>query len=180
VAATETTPTRTGTWTLDPVHSSIGFEIAYLGGTFRGEFRDASAELTVDGETASLEGTAQAASVDVKDENLSAHLQSPEFFDVERFPTLHVVARDLPLGADGVRAEGQVTIRGVTRPVAIEGTATGPFVDAFGRERITLDLAATVDRTAFGLEWNMPLPTGEPALANEVTIVADLKLVKDD
>ena len=70
----------TGTWHLDPVHSSIGFEVAYMGGAFRGQFREVDATL----HDARLTGSAKVASVDVKDENLAAHLQSPEFFDVER------------------------------------------------------------------------------------------------
>ena len=74
----------TGTWTLDPVHSTIGFELPYLAGTSVGPFTDVDAKLTEDG----LRGSARVASVDVKDENLSAHLQSPEFFDAERYPEL--------------------------------------------------------------------------------------------
>ena len=73
-----------GTWTLDPVHSTIGFELPYLAGTFRGHFTDVDANLTAE----SLSGSARVASVDVKDENLAAHLQSPEFFDAERHPEL--------------------------------------------------------------------------------------------
>jgi polyisoprenoid-binding protein YceI len=90
-----------GTWNLDSVHSRVDFEVSYLAGTFKGEFHEIGAELTVDGEHASLEGTAQVASVDVKDENLSAHLQSPDFFDAERHPELRFEARDIRLGGDG-------------------------------------------------------------------------------
>lgn len=175
---TEPAVAPAGTWTLDPVHSSVGFEIAYLGGTFKGHFRDAGAELSVSDERATLEGTAQVASVDVKDENLSAHLASPEFFDVERFPELLFAAGDVRLDGGTVAAGGEITIRGVTKPVAVTGTAAAPLTDPYGRERIALALSATVDRTEFGLDWNTPLPTGEPALANEVTIVADLSFVK--
>jgi polyisoprenoid-binding protein YceI len=71
-----------GTWTSDPVHSLVGFEVSYLAGTFKGEFKDAPTILTVaDDGSATLEGIAKVASVDVKDENLNAHLQSPDFFD---------------------------------------------------------------------------------------------------
>src|SRR5437867_3695360 len=81
-----------GTWQLDPVHSSVGFEVAYLGGTFKGQFRDASATLTVEDGKAQLTGAAQVGSVDVKDENFAAHLQSPDFFDAERNPELRFSA----------------------------------------------------------------------------------------
>src|SRR2546429_282358 len=76
----------TGTWNLDPVHSRVDFEVSYLAGMFKGEFHEIGAELTVDAERVSLEGTAKVASVDVRDQNLSAHLQSPAFFDAERDP----------------------------------------------------------------------------------------------
>jgi polyisoprenoid-binding protein YceI len=168
-----------GTWSLDPVHSSVGFEVSYLAGTFRGEFHDIAAELAVDGERALLEGSATVASVDVKDENLSAHLQSPDFFDGERHPELRFAAEDIRLDGDGrVAAEGELTIKGVTRPVVVSGTVTAPMADAYGNERIGLNLTTSVDRTDFGLDWNQPLPNGQPSLANDVTILADLQFVR--
>jgi polyisoprenoid-binding protein YceI len=86
-----------GTWNLDPVHSRVDFEVSYLAGTFKGEFHELGAELTVAGGRPSLEGTAKVASVDVKDENLSAHLQSPDFFDAERHPALRFAAEEIRL-----------------------------------------------------------------------------------
>jgi polyisoprenoid-binding protein YceI len=168
-----------GTWSLDPVHSRVDFEVSYLAGTFKGEFHDVSAELTVDGERASLAGTAKVASVDVKDENLAAHLQSPDFFDVERHPELRFAAEDIRLGADPkISVDGELTIRGVTRPVRVTGALAAPIADAYGNDRIGLKLTTSVDRTQFGLNWNQPLPSGDPALANDVTILAELQFVK--
>ena len=78
----------TGTWSADPVHSSVAFEVAHAEvNTFRGSFTDFSATLA-GGEEATLEGSARIASVDVKDENLNAHLQTPDFFDAQRFPEI--------------------------------------------------------------------------------------------
>src|SRR5437868_7494432 len=112
-----------GTWSLDPVHSRVDFEVSYLAGRFKGEFHEIGADLTVDAERASLAGTAKVASVDVKDENLSAHLQSPDFFDAERYPELHFTAEDIRLDGDGkVSVDGELTIRGVSKPVAVTGT----------------------------------------------------------
>src|SRR5436309_14810075 len=106
-----------GAWNLDPVHSRVDFEVTYLAGTFKGELREIGAELTVDAERASLEGTAKVASVDVRDENLSAHLQSPDFFDAERHPKLRFSAQAIRLGGDGkVPVDGERTIKGVTKP----------------------------------------------------------------
>ena len=168
----------TGTWQLDPVHSSIGFEIEYMVGAFRGQFRDVEASLAVDGDVASLTGAAKVASVDVKDENLAAHLQSPEFFDVERYPELRFVSTDVGGGGEDLTVRGEITIKGVTQPVELTGRATAPLTDAYGRERIGITLSTTLDRTVFGLNWNLPLPSGEPALANEVELVAELYFVK--
>src|SRR5207237_9048961 len=89
-----------GVWNLDPVHSRVDFEVRYLAGTFKGEFHEIGAELTVDGERASVEGTAKVASVDVKDENISAHLQSPDFLDAERHPKPRCAAQDSDLRGD--------------------------------------------------------------------------------
>jgi polyisoprenoid-binding protein YceI len=167
----------TGTWQLDAVHSSIGFEVEYMVGTFRGQFRDVDATLVVD-DGARLTGAAQVASVDVKDENLAAHLQSPDFFDAERHPELRFVSNEVEAGED-LAVRGEITIKGVTQPVELTGRATAPLTDAYGRERIGLTLSTTLDRTAFGVDWNLPLPGGEPALANEVKLVAELYFVRE-
>ena len=168
-----------GTWNLDPVHSRVDFEVSYLAGTFKGEFHEIGAELAVEGERASLEGTAKVASVDVRDENLSAHLQSPDFFDAERHPELRFSAEEIRLDGDRkVSVAGELTIKGVSKPVAVTGTVTAPIVDPYGNERIGLNLATKIDRTDFGVNWNNPLPSGEPSLANDVTILAELQFVK--
>jgi polyisoprenoid-binding protein YceI len=168
-----------GTWSLDPIHSRVDFEVAYLAGTFKGEFHDVAGELTVDGERASLAGTARVASVDVKDETLAAHLQSPDFFDAERHPELRFAAADIRLNGDtDVSVEGELTIKGVTRPVRVTGTVTAPIEDAYGNDRIGLKLRTNVDRTQFGVDWNQPLPSGQLALADDVTILAELQFVK--
>jgi polyisoprenoid-binding protein YceI len=167
-----------GTWGLDTVHSSVAFEIDYLGGAFKGDFRDIGAELTVDGATARLSGVAQVASVDVKDENLSAHLQSPDFFDAEREPELRFSAEGIALDGETVDAEGEITIKGVTRPVKVTGTVVPPITDYADRERVGLRVAASVDRTEFGVSWNAPLPGGGQALSDEVRIAAELYFVK--
>lgn len=167
-----------GTWKLDPVHSSVGFEVDYLAGTFKGRFREVEARLAVGDETATLEGAARVESVDVNDENLTAHLQSPDFFDAERFPELRFSADEISLDRDTVTVQGEITIKGVTRPVALAGTVAPPIADPYGNERVGLRVAATIDRTDFGVNWNMPLPTGQPALADDVTIVGELQFVK--
>ena len=179
MSATTLTIAPAGTWSLDPVHSSVDFEVSYLAGTFKGGFDEIGADLTVDADRATLEGTAKVASVDVKDENFSAHLQSPEFFDIEQYPELRFTAEDIRLDGDGqVSVAGELTIKGVTKPVAVTGTVTAPIVDPYGNERIGLNLTTKIDRTDFGVNWNNPLPNGDPSLANDVTILAELQFVK--
>jgi polyisoprenoid-binding protein YceI len=168
----------TGTWRLDPVHSTIGFEVDYLSGSFRGQFREVEAKLEV-GEITRLTGSANVGSVDVKDETLSTHLQSPDFFDAERHPELRFESSEIDLAAESATVGGQLTIKGVTKPIELTGTIAPPITDFAERERIGLRLETTLDRTDFGVDWNAPLPSGEPALANEVRLAADLYFVRE-
>jgi polyisoprenoid-binding protein YceI len=175
-----TTETRavTGTWSLDTVHSIVGFEVSYMAGTFKGRFHDVTATLAVTDEGATLEGAASVPSVDVQNPDLSAHLLSPDFFDAERFPELRFRAEDIGLDGDELTASGEITIKGVTKPVTVTGTVTPPIADPWGNQRIGVTVAAEVDRTDFGLNWNNPLPSGDLALANDVTITAELQFVQ--
>jgi polyisoprenoid-binding protein YceI len=165
----------TGIWSVDTVHSTVGFAVPYLAGTFQGTFSDFEARLS-DG---ALRGTAEVGSVEVKDPNLTAHLQSPEFFDAERFPTLSFEALDITRSGEHLTIAGELTLKGHTEAVEIEGHITDPAPDPYGGERFGLQLETTVDRTKFGLKWNNPLPSGDPALANDVTIIVDLQLTKE-
>jgi polyisoprenoid-binding protein YceI len=178
-----TTDTRqslpVGTWALDPVHSTIGFEVDYLAGAFRGQFREVTARLDASDQTPVLTGSANVASVDVKDENLAAHLQSPDFFDAERYPELSFESSDIERDDDRITVRGGITIKGVERPVELTGKIADPITDPYGRERIGLKLETTVDRTEFGVKWNVPMPDGKPALADEVKLVADLYFLQE-
>jgi polyisoprenoid-binding protein YceI len=165
----------TGSWGSDTVHSTVGFAVPYLAGTFQGTFSDFEARLS-DGV---LKGTAEVASVQVKDPNLEAHLQSPDFFDAERYPQLSFEAEDISRSGDDLTIAGELTLKGHTEPVGIKGHITDPAPDPYGGERFGLQLETTVDRTKFGLNWNNPLPSGDPALANDVTIIVDLQLSKE-
>jgi polyisoprenoid-binding protein YceI len=168
-----------GTWQLDPVHSTIGFEVDYMGGAFRGQFRDVTAKLEAEGDTPVLTGSAKVASADLKDENLTAHIQSPDFFDVERFPELTFESNEIDRAGDQITVRGGITIKGVEKPVELTGTLADPITDPYGRERISLRLDTTVDRSEFGVNWNVPLPDGKPALADDVKLSAELYLVRE-
>jgi polyisoprenoid-binding protein YceI len=166
-----------GTWAADPVHSNVSFEVAYAGvNQFRGSFRDFSA--TLDG--SSLEGSAKVASVDVKDEQLNGHLQTPDFFDAERNPEITFRATELNRLEDNrVEGTGELTIKGVTQPIQLTGQiAAEPATDPFGRERLGLRLETEIDRTKYGVSWNAPNQSGGDYLANDVKLIAELAFVK--
>jgi polyisoprenoid-binding protein YceI len=170
----EETTIPTGTWNADTVHSSLGFEVPYAVAAFSGEVTDFDISLT----NGTLEGSARIASLRLKEENLTAHLLSPEFFDAERHPELSFVASEMRRTGDDVEIDGDVTLKGITKPTTLTGTITGPTVDHFGATRVGFKLQTVIDRTQFDIKWNMQLPSGDPALGNEVTLKADLTLVQ--
>ncbi|MGZ8782835.1 MAG: YceI family protein [Gaiellaceae bacterium] len=173
--AEQTTSIPTGTWAIDPVHSDVGFAVAYSGaGTFRGTFAELDASL-VDGR---LEGAARVGGVRVDDPNLAGHLQGPDFFDAEQNPELRFSSKSIERNGDDVTIDGELTLRGVTKPVTIAGTVVGPTQDAYGNERIAFDVETRVDRRDFGIDWNLELPSGDPALGNDVKITANIALVQ--
>jgi polyisoprenoid-binding protein YceI len=168
----------TGTWNVDPVHSHVSFAVAYVGGTFRGSFAPVDVTLEVGEDGATLRGAAPVAGVHVQDENLSAHLQSPDFLDGERTPELTFESTEIRRSGDAVEVTGTITIKGASEQIELGGTIGEPIEDAYGNDRFPLTLSTTVDRTKFGLNWNNALPNGEPSLANDVDLIAELYLVR--
>ena len=176
--STITTSVPAGTYTSDPVHSSTGFAVKHMLATFRGSFAAFDATLTVGEEgDIRLEGSVPVDSVVVKDENLVAHLQSPEFFDAEQHPRITFVSTDFEIDGPSVTVTGNLTIKGHTERVGATGSIVGPIEDPFGNTKIGLQLETVVDRTKFGLNWNAPLPKGGFMLADDVTLSVDLELV---
>lgn len=170
----------TGTWQLDPVHSRVGFAVGYLAGTFHGSFAPFAATLTVDETgTARLSGSAKVEGIQVQDENLVAHLASPEFFDAERAPEITFASDAFQPDGGFVAVPGELSIKGITKPVQLTGSINGPVDDPYGRQRVNVRLETTVDRSAFGLDWNVPLPSGGPALGQDVELTAELALIKE-
>jgi len=174
MSTTETRALPTGTWSVDRVHSDVGFAVAYMAGTFTGTFSDFDVSVA-DGV---LQGSAKVASVQVKDTNLEGHLQSPDFFDAERHPELTFRSNSIERAGDELTIDGEITIKGHTEPVLITGFVSEPIVDPYGGTRYGLKLETTIDRDRFSVSWNNPLPSGEPALANEVVLTAELQLAR--
>ena len=174
---TTTSPLLHGTFAADPVHSSFGFAVRYQGvSLFRGTLDEVSATLT-DGR---LEGTAKVDSISIRTpEQFRAHVLSAEFFDVANHPEVNFVSTALTIDSTGAASvTGDLTIKGITKPVEAQGTWTAPAPDAFGNTRGHLQLETEVDRTKWDMNWNAPLPSGGNALANEVTITVDLSLTE--
>jgi polyisoprenoid-binding protein YceI len=167
------------TYTSDPVHSSTGFAVKHMLATFRGSFAAFDAQLTVDEDgRARLVGSVPVDTVVVKDENLVAHLQSPELFDAEQYPTITFESTEIAIGGPVVTVTGDLTLKGHTERVTAEGSIVGPIEDPFGNTKLGLQIETIVDRTKFGLNWNAPLPKGGFMLANDVTLSVDLELVQ--
>jgi polyisoprenoid-binding protein YceI len=170
----------TGTWTADPLHSSVRIEVQHMGvSTFGAAFKDFEARLVSGPDGVELEGTARVESFDVQDEQLRPHVLSPEFLDAERHPELRFRSTGLRQDGDELIAEGELTIRGNTRPVEARGRVGQPVEDPMGNQRTSLALETLIDRTEFGLGWQMDLPGGGSVLANDVKLLVSLELAKE-
>jgi polyisoprenoid-binding protein YceI len=166
-----------GSWRSDPTHSAVGFSVVHNGVTpFRGGFGTFEATL----HAAKLVGTADVESITTEDENLTGHLLSPEFFDAQRNPELRFESLEIRRDGETVVIPGELTLKGVTTPVALRGKIVGPIADAYGGTRLGLDLETTIDRTEFGINWNAQLPSGGNVLADDVKLTAQLELVQED
>jgi polyisoprenoid-binding protein YceI len=164
-----------GTYALDPVHSTFGFAIKHNGvSLFRGQFEQVDANL----EDGVLTGAAQVDSVKTAIPDLKGHLLSPDFFNVEQTPTISFRSSDIRLAEDGsAEVAGELTIRGITRPV----TAVGSFASGIGisgDEVVGFDLEAAIDRREYGLNWQAELPKGGEVLAWDVKLEVHLELRK--
>jgi polyisoprenoid-binding protein YceI len=181
MTAIASTPIPAGsTWAVDAVHSTVGFAVKHMVvATFRGQFDRYDATLTAaeDG-TLRLEGSVAAGSIAVKDENLAAHLSAPDFFDTERFPEITFNSTLVRTDNNELIVDGELTIKGTTRPIVARGTITEPAVTFGDVEKIGIELEAIVDRTEYGLSWNAPLPKGGFALANDVKLIVNLELAR--
>jgi polyisoprenoid-binding protein YceI len=167
-----------GIWTLDPIHSSVGFAILHNGlSTFRSGFSSFEVRLS-GGEQPRLEGSVEIASLELAEDQLRGHLLSPEFFDAGHYPRLRFRSSAVDVADDGaLRVRGELEIKGQTHEVEGSGRFAELAADLGGNERLGLSLKATVDRRSFGLDWNADLPSGAQVLDYEVEIAVELELV---
>jgi polyisoprenoid-binding protein YceI len=163
-----------GSWNFAPVHSSADFSVKYLVAQFRGSFEELDAKL----ENGVLTGSAKVASIKVKDANLTGHLMAPDFFDAEQFPEITFKSTILDIQGDDLTLDGELTLKGVTKPVKATGRIEGPTEDFMGNTRLGFTLETKINRTDFGVSWNADLPKGGKALADEVTLTVELEFHK--
>jgi len=168
----------TGTWSIDPVWSALEFEVRKVGLVpIKGRAPGFSGTIE-GGEQPSIAGAADVSSITTFDETRDGHLQSPDFFDAQRYPELRFDSTSVEVQGGRIVVEGHLIIKGTTKRVVLDGSFLGSAVDAYGNDRIALQLEGVIDRTDFGLRWNAPLPTGGFLLPNEVVLRASLAAVR--
>ena len=171
------------TYTLDPSHTSIGFNVKYLMITdVIGQFKTYEAEIELEENTNELKGVEaniQVSSIDTENAKRDGHLKSPDFFDVEQFPNILFKSRTVnKLGTDEYEVIGDLTIKGITKTITLRGKNTG-FIDAgmMGGKRAGFSATAMINRKDFGLNWNRKLDKGGLLVGNEVTIELKIQAI---
>jgi len=172
----------TSTWQVDPVHSVVEFSVRHMMiATVKGRFRDFDGVI-IAGEVPSIAGAIRVASLETLDAQRDEHLRSSDFFDAERFPEITFESEGIQLNGNGRRfvIPGALTIKDVTRPLALGGNFRGSGVHPDGGERIAFGLWAHLDRTDFGLVWNRALETGGMLVGNTVELAVDVSAIRVD
>lgn len=178
-AAQETT-----NWQIDAAHSSTQFAVRHMMvSTVRGQFTKLSGTVNWDGKdfaAAVVDVVIDAASIDTREPKRDAHLKSPDFFDVAKYPTLSFKSSRIePAGGGRLRMTGDLTIHGVTKPVTFDVTAPAASVtDPGGNQRVGASATSTINRKDFGLLWNKTLDSGGVLVSDDVAITVDLEMFR--
>lgn len=170
-------------WILDPTHSELGFKIKHLMITnVSGSFKTFQAEAKTDGEdfsTARISLTADMASISTNNEGRDAHLRNADFFEVEKFPELTFTSTRMEEdGSDSYVLHGDLTLKGVTKPVQLNVEYSGVTRDPWGGERAGFAITGKIKRSDWGISFNSVLETGGVALGEEVKLLAEVQMVK--
>lgn len=170
------------TWTIDPSHTTVEFAVRHMGiATVKGRFKQVAGtvETSEDGELRALEATIQAASIDTGEPQRDTHLRSPDFLDVERYPTITFRSTQIePLGQKKYRVHGDLTIRSTTRPVTFETDVSEPVTDPWGFRRAAATATGKLSRKDWGLTWNQVLEFGALLVGEEVRFTLDVEAVR--
>jgi polyisoprenoid-binding protein YceI len=183
MTATSATATATGTYAIDPTHSRIGFVARHAMVTkVRGSFDEFEGSGHFDAdqpERSQLQLTIQAASIDTRNEDRDAHLRSNDFFDMEAYPTITFASTSIEAaGEDRYRVTGDLTIKGVTKPVTVEFEYTGTAVDPFGNHRLGLEGTTTINRKDWGVSWNAALEAGGVLVSEKITLELEVSAIR--
>lgn len=171
-------------WELDTTHSTIGFSVRHMMvTTVRGTFNTFSGTVTTAGEdvtAARVSVSIDTASVDTRESRRDQHLRSGDFFEVEAHPTMTFTSTRIErTGSDGLRIEGDLALRGVTRPVVLNVNELTPAItDPGGNQRVGASATARIKRSEFGLTWNRAMEAGGVVVGDDVTIQLDVQLIR--
>jgi len=180
--ATQSTQTSlpTGTWKVDPVHSSVEFHVKHLGiATVKGQFREFEGTLEVGPDGASGYGTVQTQSVDTREPQRDEHLRSADFFDVANHPEIKFATTAIrAAGEDEFELDGDLTIHGITRRVTLKATLEGTEVDPQGNDRVGISAQTQINRSDFEMRFNAALGSGNVVVSDKVKILLDASLVR--
>ncbi|MBT2487545.1 YceI family protein [Streptomyces sp. ISL-96] len=184
LAVDPTLAALTGDYTIDPAHSSIGFTVRHAMVTnVRGNFADYEGTLTLDGSDPSRSAAAidvKIASIDTGIADRDGHLRSGDFFDAEQFPLMTFRSTSAEqLGGDNYRIVGDLTIKDVTKPLAIDLEFNGSATDVYGNERVGFEGSAEILRSAWGLTWNAALETGGVMVSDKVKLTFDISAIRN-
>jgi len=169
-------------YAIDSAHSDVSFKVRHLVSKTSGQFTEFDGSITADFEnlkTSSVEFTIQAASIDTKNANRDKHLRSPDFFDVEKYPTISFVSEKIvKSGASSFAVAGTLTMHGVSKKVTLPVTYLGEVKDPWGNTKAGFELETTIDRKDYGIVWNKALDSGGAILGDEVEITINLEVLK--
>jgi polyisoprenoid-binding protein YceI len=177
---TTQTPLPTGTWKVDPVHSSVEFQVKHLGiATVKGQFKDFEGTLEVTPDGVSAYGSAKVASVDTREPQRDGHLRSADFFDEENHPEITFRSTSVrTIDEDTFEIEGDFTIHGITRPLTLQATLEGTETDHEGNPRVGLSATAQINRSDYEMKFNMALGSGNVVVGDKVKVLLDISAVK--
>ena len=170
-----------GTYVIDPVHTELGFAVRHMAvSKVRGRFGtfEGTLELAASPEDSKASVTIDASSVDTRDENRDGHLRTNDFFDVENHPTWSFTTTGVKAeGPTDFKVEGDLTIRGVTRPVTLDVSFEGVVTDPYGNHRVGFSASTTVNRDDFGVSFGAVMEAGGLVVAKKVDIQIELEAV---